>query len=163
MKIKKNYIKADATSNAIAEKISTQGTIFYRISLDEVIDYYSDPKRNVWVWKSFVELGWNCINFDNSLFGSYVDGSDLYLCVTDGVEIDVDGVAVNPEEAFDDYDIEDLSDYILPGDDGIIKRYIGEDEIKTPLFDKWAGEIIDAGYEFTDMVKYANEFYDFTT
>ena len=63
----------------------------------------------------------------------------------------------------EEYDISDLENYILPGDKGIIKRYITEDEIYTPYFDKWAGEMIEKdGYDFTEMVKYANEFYDFT-
>lgn len=162
MKITKNYVKADSTDNAIATKISELGTIFYRISLDDVIKYFDSPKQNVWVWKSFVEEGWNCINFENSLFGSAVDGSDLYLCVTDGMEIDVNGEAVDPELALEEYDLDELSEYILPGNDGIIRRYITDDEINTPKFDKWAPDLLDEGYNFTDIVKDAEEFYGFS-
>lgn len=161
MKIRK-YIKADSTDTQIATKISENGTIFYRIPLQDVIKYYDNPKRNIWVWKSFVEEGWNCINFDNSLFGSAVDGSDLYLCVTDGMEIDVDGNAVDPEQALEEYDLDELSDYILPGNDGIIRRYITDSEIKTPKFDKWASDLIDDGYDFTSLVEDAMEFDDFS-
>lgn len=164
MKITKNkYIKSDATSTSIAKKIDELGTIFYKFTLDEVLDYFSGSKQNCWIWKSFEELGWECIDLAKNLIGSRVIDDVFYLCITDGQEIEVNGQEVMPESALEEYDISDLENYILPGDKGIIKRYITEDEIYTPYFDKWAGEMIEKdGYDFTEMVKYANEFYDFT-
>ena len=54
MKITKNkYVKADATSTAIAKKIDELGTIFYNLTLDMVLDYFSGSKENCWIWKSF--------------------------------------------------------------------------------------------------------------
>lgn len=163
MKITKKYVKADATSTAIAKKIDELGTIFYKLTLDMVLDYFSGSKENCWIWKSFDELGWDCLDLSKNLIGSRVIGDDFYLCITDGENIMVGDSEVVSESALEEYDIEDLQEYILPGDKGIIRRYITEDEIYTPYFDKWAGEMIEKdGYDFTEMVKFANEFYDFT-
>lgn len=62
MKITKKYVKADATSTAIAKKIDELGTIFYKLTLDMVLDYFSGTKENCWIWKSFDELGWDCLD-----------------------------------------------------------------------------------------------------
>lgn len=135
----------------------TSKTKFYSASLDDVLKAYDNPDKNCWVYASLKEYGWDCIDFDNNLFGSAVVDDILYICVTDGKDIRVMDSWVDPEYALEDYVIDVLQDYIIPATDKIITRYISSYEIFKPDFDKLAPSLIKER-EFLDMVRDMEDF-----
>ena len=150
MKISKSDIKA------AIHRAKQSGTTYYRITLEDIQE---NEDMNVWVKKSFDERGWDAIDFSNKLYGSKVIGNKLYLCVTDGYDINVDGKNINPEEALDEYAIDDLQDYIKDKDDDIIDRYITTYEIFEPDFNEWAVDILTTyDLDFSDVVRDYSEF-----
>ncbi len=136
----------------------TSGTTFYAVTLEQIIDTYSKPDNNVWIMQSFIESGWDAIDYDNNLFGSQIIDDVLYICVTDGRDIIIDDENVDPEEALELYDIDDLGEYIQPASDQVIKKYITEYELNMPDFDKWAPSMISSKYDFTKLVDDYMEF-----
>lgn len=133
------------------------GTTYYMVDLDEAIDILDNDKSNCWVFISLRENGWDCLDMDNNLFGSAIIDDTLYICITDGSDVYVDGKAVDPEEALEEYDVEDLADYILPATDKIVERYISPYELKTPDFNELAPLLIESR-DFERMVKDMEEF-----
>ena len=124
-------------------------TVFYKVTLASAISALID--QNIWLYCSFVYDGFNCLEID-SLYGSKVIDTTLYLCVTDGEAISVKGASTNPEDALEKYSIEDLSSYIEDATPEIIRNYIDEYAIKRPQYDKWAPITLSNGYKFTDIV-----------
>lgn len=154
----KHMIKS-ATAVTAAMQI---GTTYYRVTLDDIESVMQDSTdANIWILKSFQELGWDAIDFEHNLFGSQVIDDVLYICNTDGRDIDVRGEKVDPEIALEDYNLSELSDYIEDADDETVLKYITPYEIKTPKFNNWASELLKDGYRFTDLVDDAQEFSDF--
>lgn len=137
------------------------GTTFYTISLEDVRVAMQSGEANIWIDKAFAELGWDAIDFEHSLFGSQIIDNVLYLCITDGQDIEVQGRGVDPESALEAYQVEHLSAYIQQGTPEVITKYITQYEIKTPNFNKWAADLLAEGHSFTDIVKDAQEFADF--
>lgn len=157
MKLKRTIKSATAVTAAMQI-----GTTYYRVTLDDIESVMQDSTdANIWILKSFQELGWDAIDFEHNLFGSQVIDNVLYICNTDGRDIDVRGEKVDPETALDDYKLSDLSTYIEDADEEIILKYITPYEIKTPKFNNWASELLKDGYTFTDLVNDAQEFSDF--
>jgi len=138
---------------------STKGTTFYRMTIDQIKDAFKDS-YNIWISKTFDELGLDAINFD-MLYGSAQDYNGLmYYCDSDGYEIDIDGEMVDPEEALNSYDPEDeLAPYTKQATSEIILKNITVHEIQTPSFDKWAEDLMRDGYSFTSLIKAKDEFW----
>lgn len=130
------------------------GTTFYTITEDQLLKHY-DKAENLIVRNVVSDEGFKAFDLD-SMYGSKIIDDTLYLCVTDGMEITVNGNEVDPEFALEDYSISDLSKYIKEGDDTIINRYVSEYELKDIDLNKVAIDILDGGaVTFTDVVKYA--------
>lgn len=135
------YIKADSNSN----------TTFYKITLNDLKQAFSD--ENAWLLASITDLGFRAIDID-SLIGSRVIDNVLYLCVTNGVDIDVNGELADPEDALFQYNLDDLSEYIEDATDDIILDNIDEYNMKPPNYDSLASDLISDGYTFTELVDY---------
>lgn len=144
--------------SASVSPAKNSGTTFYSASADDIIEAYGDVTLNVWVRKAFIERGLEAIDYDRNLFGSKVIDDVLYICVTDGQDIEVDGELVNPEEALEIYTPYELSEYIRPASKDIISRYITEYEIIIPDFDNWAIDLLNDVYDFSKLVKDYQEF-----
>lgn len=152
-------MKLKRTSARAITAATSAGTTYYRATLQDVEDaIQNDTAANIWILKSFQELGWDAIDFKQGLFGSQIIDDDLYICETDGRDINVDGDMIDPESALLDYDIRQLSAYVEDATDDIILRYITTYEIKTPDFDKWAPDLLDDGNTFLQLADAAREF-----
>lgn len=130
---------------------TTSGTTYYKTDLKQVLDTLKN-KLNIFCWKSLETYGFSCIDFDVNLFGSYVDGDELYICTTDGEDIPVNSKLVDPENAMQNFDLKDLSPYIRPATPDIIERYITPYEVSIPDIDKAAKDLMDDKYTFADLV-----------
>lgn len=133
------------------------GTTFYEMNLYDAIDAIKEH-GNIWVAKALAEFGWNCVNLQDDLCGSRAIGDTLYVCVTDGNEISINGELVDPETVLEDYELSDIEHLIEPADGDDIVHYITEWDIDTPNFNKLAPELIAEGYKFTRLVSDYEDF-----
>lgn len=121
-----------------AAAVGVEGTTFYRIPLEAIVDYYSKSSdiSRIMILGALETYGWNAFNI-KSLYGSIVDEDVLYLCITDLDTISVNGEQVDPEDALTSgrYDIDDLSSYIEDGNDDIISKYLTEYELDADNWD----------------------------
>lgn len=136
---------------------SSYGTKFYKVTIEDVIDALKQSNGNIWVIHMLESEGWDAIDFENNLFGSRVIDDELFICETDGQDIQVNGRSVDPEKALDIYSISELSAYIQPADVNKITSSITGYEIKLSDVDNVAVELIQSGHSFTDVVKDAEE------
>lgn len=144
--------------NAAEKPAKHAGTTFYSATVDNIINAYGDVTLNAWIRQAFIERGLDAIDYDNNLYGSAVIDDVLYICVTDGYDIEVNGEGVNPEEALSEYTPKELSDYIEPATAEIIRRNITEYELITPDFESWAINMLRDGYAFSKLVTDYMEF-----
>lgn len=136
--------------------VESGDTKFYTITESQLLKHYDKNKNGI---LRFVvsENGFNAFDIEK-MYGSKIIGDILYLCVTDGYEIDVNGEMIEPEFALDMFDISALSAYIVDGDDKIIDRYVSEYELKPIDLNDVALDILDGGaVDFTDIVEWAND------
>lgn len=151
----KKFVKSKSNSQTVTGA-TTPGTIYYKTNLKQVLDVLKD-KLNIFCWKSLEDYGFGCIDFDVDLFGSYVDGDDLYICKTDGEDITVNGELVDPEAAMDNFYIDDLTPYIRPATPDVIETYITPYEVSIPDINQAAKDLLDDNYSFSDLVDAYNE------
>ena len=131
-------------------------TVFYTITESQLLKHY-DADDNYIVRYIVSENGFDAFEIDN-MYGSKLIGDILYLCVTDGNDIIVNGEEIFPEDALDMYDISALSAYIQPGDDDVIDRYVSTYELKPIDINDVAPDILDQGaVDFTEVVEWAKE------
>lgn len=150
MKIIKNFSSPITAATSV-------GTTYYKASIDELIDALKTSDGNIWVINMLEYKGWDAIDFDNNLFGSKVIGDDLYLCETDGQDIQINGQLVDPEKALDEYDVSELSAYIKPADSKKLTNSITGYEVKITDVDDTAIDLLKVGNSFIDVVKDAEE------
>lgn len=152
MRIKKSTI------TAAIKPAKIKGTTFYKATVDDIIDAYSENKSNIWIKAMFEDIGFDAINFDNGLYGSKIIDDVLYICETDGHMVNVDNSKYDPEKLLDEVDITDIEDMVKEADSDIIHRYITEYEVFLPDFDKLAIDLLKSGDSFSELVRYYQEF-----
>ncbi len=150
-------MKLTINSSANPIRGATQkGTVFYKITEEELVNFYDTYEDND-VFRYLVQVyGFQTFDIDK-LYGSYLDSNanTLYLCVTDGEDIQV-GVDsdVYPEDAFYEYSEEELQSYIQPATDEIIKRYLSPYEISLPVsINQIALDMLEEDYSFVSIVQ----------
>lgn len=142
-------------NTGVAIKSATQeGTTFYKITLDQLKSFYNNEK-NIIVRYVIDQYGFEAFDLEH-MYGSVLDGDTLYLCVTDGYEISVNGESIDPESALEDYSTEDLSSYIQDGTDEIINRYLSEYELNSISADICT-ELVQDGYDFIIVLEAARK------
>ena len=136
----------------------TTGTTYYRIYIDDVIDHFAQKDENVWLYKSFSELGWEAIDFGGNLYGSFIKDNDLFICVTDGTKVRYKKKFYDPYKLPRNVDIDELDKYIALGDDNIIHRYLTPYEVFPPKFTEWEADLLDEGYTKKKLLRDAEQF-----
>lgn len=126
----KRYVSSSTITAA-----TRHGTTYYKASLDQILQVLKKENANVWLIGALQDSGFDALDVQNRLFGSRVINNDIYICVTDGYDITVNGQTTDPETALDDFDVEELSNYISDATDEIIHRYITVYELDFSNFD----------------------------
>lgn len=144
-------------SNSIINAASDPGTIFYRITEDQVEDLDGD---NLFIKEAFNMYGFNAFDL-STLYGSIVEDNVLYLCKTDGQYITVEGEEVDPEEALSQYGVAACSSYIQDGTPDIIRRNLSGYELNKEYIDvdEIALSLLQAGHHFREIVEDADDAY----
>lgn len=156
----KNISDSTANSSTNITAATQSNTTFYKTNVEQILDVLKDNDANVWLIAAFQNEGLNALDIEHHLFGSYEDGENLYICVTDGYEINVNNEEVDPELAMENYSIEELSAYIKDATPEVILERITEFEIKPPYFDGWAADLLEDGHTFIELMEAAEEFID---
>ena len=135
------------------------GTTFYKITYDAIVDAYED--YNIVVWQALKNYGWDAFDISKYLYGSQMFDDVLYVCDTDGVDIEVEDAGefgengmINPEEALAAVGPESLQEYIkVPDDDEIRKLVTPYDLNEGGLdLDEIATQLLQQGYSFNEIV-----------
>ena len=137
------------------------GTTFYAIPAERLLKALDRSKKKL--NKFFVDIirytDFDALNIDN-MYGSSIDDVNhtLYLCVTDGKPIKVNGEEIDPEEALNQYSIEDLAEYTEQPSDDLILKHITMYELNPEVFDSETidtivEENLQKGIHFKDIVK----------
>lgn len=135
-----------------ASTSESEGTVFYKCTADDIIKAFDGEDENCLILWAVNNYGVNGIDI-STLYGSFIHMNDLYLCVTDNEDIEVNGDMVDPEFAFDSYKFEYLEPYVKPVTDKILKKYITDYEVVNFGLDKTIKGMIDDGYSMTEMLK----------
>ena len=142
--------------------MATIGTTYYKLTPDFVEDEIRNDKfSNLILLESFLLFGWDAFDMDYlEDSGSLIIGDNLYLCITDGKDIYVDGVSVDPFDALQDFDLDELDEYIKDGDDPSLKlvhRYLTTDELNPDMDIEAVVESLLQNYRFVDILEDAND------
>lgn len=133
------------------------GTTFYSADLKTVQEVLKSNHLNLFAQYSIDEYGWDAIDFKHNLFGSEVIDDILYICVTDGQDINIEGKSVDPESALTEYDVSSCEDYIQEATDDIILKHITVYEVIVDDIDTAALELLKQGESFEDLMEAAQE------
>lgn len=146
-------IRTSKSTNSIRKIVAAEGigTTYYKATIDDVVDAIRDGS-NLFVYYAMLALGFESIDLDHNLFGSYIDGNTIYLCDTDGEDIEVNGQMFDPEDAMEELGPEALESYIQDATPEIIRRFITPYELKFDI-DEGAYWLMKDGFGFTEIVK----------
>lgn len=151
------YLEAGNVHDVI--QAATDGTIYYHYTLDQIVSYFKYNVRqnmeNLILYGAFKVYGLNAIDIDNNLFGSYIDGDDLYICVSNYKDIYIQEIDqyINPEDGAYTYGIHALQDYIVDGTDEIINQYLTKYEVSNYNIDIVARYLmLKEGYKFSEVL-----------
>ena len=129
-----------------------KGTTYYKITLDEAKSAYED--ENSIVFGALNLYGWEAINVYRYLIGSEIVDNVLYLCVTDGNEIESDGELLDPEEAMAAVGPDYLQSYIASATPEIIIKQLTPYDLSDDVdIDEVVLNLLEDGYSFYDIVK----------
>lgn len=146
-------IRTSKSANSIRKIVAAEGigTTYYKATIDDVVDAIQDGS-NLFVYYAMLALGFEAIDLDHHLFGSYIDGNNIYFCDTDGEDIEVQGKLFNPEDAMEEFGPEALESYIQDATPEIIRRFITPYELNFDI-DEGAYWLMKDGFGFTEIVK----------
>jgi len=147
----KKFIKADDSNTR-----SALGTTIYPITVEQLRSAFEG--ENIWLDKSLQERGIDAID-TSTLFGSQVFGQELYLCITDGYEVQIDGQEYDPEAILEDYGPSSpkVREFLQEPTPEIIRRHITSDEFHEPWFNEWAPSLLRDGHKFLDILYSAQQ------
>lgn len=146
-------IRTSKSTNSMRKIVAAEGigTTYYKATIDDVVDAIRNDS-NLFVYYAMLALGFESIDLDHNLFGSYIDGNTIYLCDTDGEDIEVNGQMFDPEDAMEELGPEALESYIQDATPEIIRRFITPYELKFDI-DEGAYWLMKDGFRFTEIVK----------
>lgn len=144
-----------SVSITAAEKL---GTTLYEVTRDQLEAFYRDQDNMVATYL-VDNYGFEAFDIEH-MYGSAIIDDTLYICDTDGDYVIVDDVDVNPETLLEDYDLSQLTEFLRPADEQVLKRYVSLYEMIVPKglsLDDIALELLNAGHHFTTIVEDANQ------
>ena len=102
MKIRKTHSKTPVASSmkVMAADLQSIGTVYYRVLAAQIESAYED--EDPFIYYAVLEDGLDAINLD-TMVGSKVIDDELFICQSDGQEININGEMVDPFVALEDY------------------------------------------------------------
>lgn len=133
-----------------------EGTKYYLITLKHAINVAMD--MNLLMSQALIMNGWDSVDVDK-LPGSMIIDNSLYLCVTDGYAIEVNGEKdVDPEAALSEFSLEDLDEYIEVASDKIISERLTPYEVDKFDIDEAAYQLLKDGYSLEELVSASEDY-----
>lgn len=155
-------LKLHKTSHTPVIAATNVGTTWYRVTLRQFEDFFETREENIFVRYVATLKLFECLNI-SQMFGSAIYDDELFICVTDGQPISVEGDDnVDPETAFESYTPDDLQAYIVDAKDEILIKYLSYREMLPDLLeDEQSAAAIDAleseDYTVKDVIDDYNE------
>lgn len=116
-----------------ASSYSRIGTCYYHCSLDELMRAIRGSSDDADVKRQTIRLlrdhGFDAFDMDK-LPGSRLLGDEMYLCMTDGHPIKVNGEWHDPEDVLFMCELDDIKDRIRKGPSRLIKQRLTMREMK---------------------------------
>lgn len=133
-----------------------EGTKYYLITLKHAI--YVAMDMNLLMSQALIMNGWDSVDVDK-LPGSMIIDNSLYLCVTDGYAIEVNGEKdVDPEAALSAFSLEDLDEYIEVASDKIISERLTPYEVDKFDIDEAAYQLLKGGCSLEELVSASEDY-----
>lgn len=133
-----------------------EGTKYYLITLKHAIDVALDT--NILMSQALIMNSWDSLDIDR-LSGSMIIDNSLYLCVTDGYAIEVNGEKdIDPEAALSEFSLDDLDKYIEVASDEIISERLTPYEVTNFDIDKAAYQLLGDGYSLEEVVNASEDY-----
>lgn len=138
----------DRTKIIASENVT--GTIFYEVTPELLEEYTDEDAVNLYVREALRSREFDAINM-KKLFGSQIVNGNLYICVTDYNDIEVDGALVDPEDALEEYSIDQLQQYIEPATLKVLHDYVTEYEIDFGDLAQATIDLLEGGYSLRSV------------
>lgn len=134
------------------------GTQFVHATLDDVIRALkNDHKSNEILIYLLERDGFYALDFDNNFYGGYADDDNIYICITDGEDIEVEGELVYPEDAIDKFGVDAVADYTREATEHDITFRITGYELKPFSMEDVAIDMLNDGYSFNAICDAADD------
>lgn len=145
-------MKVTKRNRSITAAEIDQPTAWYEADLDMVRNALLE--ENLILYGAIQTHGFDAIkDIDMNIPGSYIDDATdrIYICVTDGSQVIVDGEEVDPDDAMEEYGPEAMQEYIFPATNQMIVSKLTSYEINNYDLDLVAQDLMDESYSFIDI------------
>lgn len=149
MKITKS--KKSEHDHVMITSATNSGTTYYKADLNDVKKIV-DGNSNLFVIYSIFEHGFDDIQIDQ-MPGSYIDGDTIYVCFTNGQDININGEDVDPENAIEEFGLEALSAFVQDAPEDIIISELSPYVFDLDNIEDCASWLLDKGYSLPAIVE----------
>ena len=121
------------------------GTTFHKVTEELLQDSFTFADDNIFLVDEIKSYGMGAIKEDSLPLGSAIVDDVLYICDTDGKDIDVGGTEIFPEAAIEEVGISALKDYIEDANEKTVQHYITPYEIDFEDITETAKRLLNSG------------------
>lgn len=138
---------------------SNQGTVFYKITKDNLCKYNTYINENSWAWLIVWDNDLKDSLLIDSLYGSAIIDDTLYFCVTDNETFMIGDEEVEPEFFIEDFDINIVEQYTTDDVPQYVYDMITDSDINTKSIniEKGAIALLQDGEDFQTIVNDAKD------
>lgn len=154
MKITKS--KKSEHDHVMITSATDYGTVYYKADLSDVKKIV-DENSSLFVVYSIYEHGFDDIQIDQ-MPGSYIDKDTIYICVTDGKDLNINGEEVDPENAIEEVGLESVSAFIQDAPAEIVTQELDSYVFDLDNLEDCASWLLDNGYSLGAIVEAYNDY-----
>lgn len=136
------------------------GTTWYPVTLKQFKDFAEDNIENVFLKYTIIYDGFDALDLD-LMYGTRVVDDTLYICSSDGKDIQVGNEEVDPEFALDKYSPDELSAYMEDVTDKVLESHTTANDFNRELLEEnlnnAAIEALQDDVDFSELIDYYDE------
>ena len=136
------------------------GTTWYPVTLKQFKDFAEDNIENVFLKYTIIYDGFDALDLD-LMYGTRIVDDTLYICSSDGKDIQVGNEEVDPEFALDKYSPDELSAYMEDVTDTVLESHTTANDFNRELLEEnlnnAAIEALQDDVDFSELIDYYDE------
>ena len=136
------------------------GTTWYPVTLKQFKDFAEDNIENVFLKYTIIYDGFDALDLD-LMYGTRIVDDTLYICSSDGKDIQVGNEEVDPEFALDKYSPDELSAYMEDVTDKVLESHTTANDFNRELLEEnlnnAAIEALQDDVDFSELIDYYDE------